>query len=51
MRTMHVGIVAALAFFLVVVDETEAQQYFGAGLAAGTYVSGPISGGLSSTNP
>ncbi len=44
MRTMHVGIVAALAFFIVV-DETEAQQYSGAGLAAGTYVSGPISGG------
>ncbi len=27
MRTMHVGIVAALAFFFVVVDATEAQQY------------------------
>ena len=46
MRTMHVGIVAALAFFIVVVDETEAQQYSGAGLAAGTYVSGPISGAV-----
>src|SRR5208282_2294934 len=44
MRSMHVGIVAALAFFIVVVDETEAQQYSGAGLAAGTYVSRPISG-------
>ena len=29
----------------IVVDETEAQQYSGAGLAAGTYVSGLISGG------
>ena len=28
MRTMHVGIVATLAFFIVV-DETEAQQYSG----------------------
>ncbi|MGZ3471271.1 MAG: hypothetical protein ACXWO1_17075 [Isosphaeraceae bacterium] len=45
MRTMHVGIVAALAFFIVV-DETEAQQYSGAGRAAGTDVSGPISGGV-----
>ena len=45
MRTMHFGIVAALAFFIVV-DETEAQQYSGAGLAAGTDVSGPISGGV-----
>jgi hypothetical protein len=44
MRTLHVGIVAALAF-LIVVDETEAQQNSGAGLAAGTYASGPISGG------
>ena len=43
MRTMHVGIVAALAFFIVV-GETEAQPYSGAGLAAGTYVSGPIFG-------
>jgi len=45
MRMMHVGIVTALAFFIIVVDETEAQQYSGAGLAAGTYVGGPISGG------
>jgi hypothetical protein len=44
MRTMHVGIVAALAFCIVVVDETEAQQYSAAGLAAGSYVSGRISG-------
>ena len=44
MKTMHVGIVAALAFYIVT-DETEAQQYSGAGLAAGTYVSGPILGG------
>ena len=44
MRTMHVGVVAALAFFIVVVDETEAQQYSAAGLAAGNYVSGRISG-------
>ncbi len=43
---MHVGIVAALAFFIVVADETEAQQYSGAGLGAGTRVSGSISGGV-----
>jgi len=51
MRSMHVGIVAAMAFFIVVVDETEAQQYSGAGLAAGTYVSGPISGGTVVNQP
>ncbi len=43
MRTMHVGSVATLAVFIVV-DETEAQQNSGAGLAAGTCASGPISG-------
>ena len=41
MRTMHVGTVAALAFFIVA-DETEAQQYLDAGLAAGSYVSESI---------
>ena len=44
MRTLHITIIAALAF-VVVVDETEAQQYSGPGLVAGTYVSGPISEG------
>ncbi len=51
MRMMHVGIVTALAFFIVVVDETEAQQYSGGGVAAGTYVSGPISGGAVVNQP
>jgi len=42
MRLMHVGLVAALTFFIVEVDKTEAQQYSGSGLAAGTYVRGPV---------
>ncbi len=45
MRVMHAGIVAALAFFILVADETEAQQFTGAGLGAGTSARGPISGG------
>jgi len=47
---MQIGLVAALAFFVVGVDVTEAQQHSTAGLA-GTYVSGPITGGAVGTQP
>jgi hypothetical protein len=50
MRTMQVGIVAILVFFILV-RETRAQQYSGAGLAAGTYVSGPMAPGTVAGQP
>jgi len=51
MRVMHIGIVAALAILLVAADESQAQQYSGAGLGAGTSVSGPIAGGAVVNQP
>jgi hypothetical protein len=42
MKTVQVGIVAALVFFFVA--DAKGQQYSGASLAAGPSVSGPISG-------
>ena len=50
MRMLRVGVVVVPVLFIVVA-RTEAQQYSGTGLAAGTYVSGPISAGAVGGQP